>query len=471
MFVENPRQFDLHTRGETSLSEVLGAFSYALDLTEGQPAGHSIRACWMAMQLGQAIGLSKAALHDLYYAVLLKDLGCSANAARVSQMFGGNDRALKHDFKLVGPRPEDFGGFIMTKAGAEATPQEGGREAVVENLLANAAPIMVDLIDTRCTRGADIARQLRFSDAVANAIAALDEHWDGSGLPLGISGESIPLVARIALLVQVADVFYMADGGLTARREIKRRRGGWFDPALADAFLAISLDPEFWRTLGARDLPQRLAALQPDVHGMAVDEAYLDDIADSFGRVIDAKSPYTGGHSERVGLFADHVAQQLGLDPLARQALRRSAILHDVGKLGVSSRILEKPGKLDDRQWAEMRSHASLSADILARVSVMRDMAMIAASHHERLDGSGYPLRLSEAMISLETRIITVADIFDALTADRPYRNAMPISKALDIMAGEVGSAIDARCFAALKKAVAHGLPEKPLPQMDVRFH
>lgn len=309
MFAESQRQFDVGPGREASLAEVLGAFSYALDLTEGQPAGHSIRACWIAMQLGAEIGLDQNALGDLYYAVLLKDLGCSANAARVAQVFAGNDRLLKHDFKLVGPRPEDFGGFIKAKAGSEANVQEGGRDGVIESLLANAGPIMVDLIDTRCTRGADIARQLRFSEHVAEAIAALDEHWDGSGLPLGIAGEAIPLSARIALIAQVADVFCIAQGGLAARKEIKQRSGSWFDPALVSAFLAISESAQFWRALSARDLPQRLAALQPDAQELPVDEAWLDDIADAFGRVIDAKSPYTGGHSERVGLFADHVAQ------------------------------------------------------------------------------------------------------------------------------------------------------------------
>ncbi len=458
------------TAANTTLAEMLGAFSYALDLTEGQPAGHSIRACWMAMQLGQAIGLDADNLGALYYAVLLKDLGCSANAARVSQMFAGNDRLLKHDFKLTGPKAEDFGAFIIEKAGTQATPEEGGRDAIVAHLLANAGPIMVDLIDTRCTRGADIARQLRFSENVTTAIAALDEHWDGSGLPLGIAGEAIPLAARIALLVQVADVFYMVGGGLLARKEIAQRSGDWFDPALANAFLEISVSPEFWRTLGASDTAQRLEKLEPAHQRITLDETYLDDIATAFGKVIDAKSPFTGGHSARVCLIADGIAARLGVDDASRGALRRAAILHDVGKLGVSSRILEKPGKLDDAEWDEMKRHAALTTDILARVSALNDMAMIAGSHHERLDGTGYPLRLDASMIAMETRIISVADFFDALTADRPYRAAMPVEKALDIMAAEVGTAIDPRCFEALKLVVDHGVPTAPLPSFDAGF-
>jgi putative nucleotidyltransferase with HDIG domain len=207
-----------------------------------------------------------------------------------------------------------------------------------------------------------------------------------------------------------------------------------------------------------------LFALEPAAHRVVVDDDYLDDIATAFGQVIDAKSPWTGGHSERVSLFADLIAQQLGFREDTRRILRRAAMLHDVGKLGVSNRILDKPGRLDPEEWTAMQSHASLTTNILSRIGVMRDMAMIAGSHHERLDGKGYPIGLTAPMICMETRIITAADFFDALTADRPYRSAMSIEKALEIMEAEVGRAVDPGCFAALKSVVARGIPQKPLP-------
>jgi len=439
----------------SSLSEILGAFSYALDLTEGQPDGHSIRSCWIGVQLALAIGLEGDALRDTYYAVMLKDLGCSSNAARVSEMFVGDDRSLKHNFKLIGPRPEDFGEFVAAEVGATASKEI--REAAAGYLVENAGEIMTDIIGTRCSQGADIARQLRFSEDVAQAIAHLDEHWDGSGLPTGIAGSAIHIGGRIALLSQVVDVFFKARGSDAAIKEVQRRAGTWLDPDLCDIFSEIATGAGFWTTLESDDLSERLFALDPATLQVEVDEDYLDDIALAFGRVIDAKSPFTGGHSERVGLLTDRVAEHMGMDKVARRVLRRAAILHDVGKLGVSSAILEKPGKLDQEEWEIMKSHAVHTFNILSRIGPMRDMAVIAGGHHERLDGKGYPLGLNASVIAIETRIITVCDFFDALTADRPYRSAMSVEEAFAIMDKQVGVAIDTTCLEALKETVAKG--------------
>ncbi|NVD26981.1 HD domain-containing protein [Parasphingorhabdus flavimaris] len=444
--------------GQSRLSEILGAFSYALDLTEGQPAGHSIRACWIGTQVAMALGMNGEELRDIYYAVLLKDLGCSANAARVSEMFAGDDRELKHDFKLIGPQPEDFGDFIASGVGVGATPAV--REQALCNLVQNGGEIMTDIMATRCSRGADIARQLRFSEDVAQAIAHLDEHWDGSGLPLGIAGRDIHLGGRIALLAQVADVFYSARGKDAALAEVRNRAGSWLDPELCAIFEKLSGASGFWEELALDDLPEQLWALEPAAQYVTVDEDYLDDISFAFGRVIDAKSPYTAGHSERVGMIADKIAEHLAMDEQGRRVLRRAAILHDVGKLGVSSAILEKPGKLDAEEWQIMQSHAAHTTNILGQIGVMSDMAMIAGSHHERLDGKGYPLGLDERSIAMESRIITVADIYDALTTDRPYRKAMSTEKAMAILQSEVGVAVDPRCFEALQFVVAGGLLE-----------
>ncbi len=187
---------------------------------------------------------------------------------------------------------------------------------------------------------------------------------------------------------------------------------------------------------------------------VAIDEDYLDDIARAFAQVIDSKSPFTSGHSERVAVYADMVAAEMGYTPDRRRWLRRAALLHDIGKLGVSNTILDKNGPLDDTEWQMMRNHAGLSETILKRVAVFNDMARIGGSHHERLDGRGYPRGLRGEEIEPETRIVSVADVFDALTADRPYRKAMPVAAAFAILHKDSGTALDPACVAALERAV-----------------
>jgi putative nucleotidyltransferase with HDIG domain len=437
------------------LAELLGALSYALDLTEGQPAGHCIRSCWIGSHIGRRIGLSEAELSELYYVLLLKDLGCSSNAARITQIYLNDDFRIKRDYKLVGTGIRDSLSFVLSHTGMGMPSLR--RMAGIFNILRNAQGLVRELIETRCTRGADIARKLRFSEAVAAGIYSLDEHWDGSGQPEKLSGHGIPIYARIALLAQIIDVFHSNAGPDAAIAEAKRRRGIWFDPDLVAAFLDVAKDSGFWRDLASPTIDARVLALEPARSVMAVDEDYLDDIAAAFGEVVDAKSPYTGGHSGRVATYARELGEKLGLAPDRRRWLHRGALLHDIGKLGVSNAILDKPGKLDDAEWVVMRDHAAHTREILGRISVFADMAPIAAAHHERLDGKGYPLRLDSAAIGPETRIITIADFFDALTADRPYRAAMPVEKALDIIGGEVGVAIDRDCFEALQDVAVRG--------------
>ncbi|MBC8038421.1 MAG: HD domain-containing protein [Rhizobiales bacterium] len=437
---------------QVRLAELLGALSHALDMTEGQPAGHCVRCCWIGMQIGREIGLDDTQAWELYYTILLKDAGCSSNAARVCRLYLADDLTLKHDFKRIdGSLPQALR-FVLTHTGLKSGLAERFRAII--NIVQKGGKLATELIETRCQRGAEIARKMRFSEAVAQGIKNLDEHWDGSGMPEGLTGSDIPLYSRIALIAQIADVFHKAAGEEAARLEVMHRAGTWFDPALAAIFDRVAARPSFWEALNGDDLQDVIYALEPARHTALVDDDYLDDIASAFAQVVDSKSPYTSGHSERVTLYTDMIAEELGLAAERRRWLKRAALLHDIGKLGVSNMILDKPGKLDAAEWVAMKQHAAHTETILSRISAFRELAPVAAAHHERLDGTGYPKGLRGSEIVLESRILTVADIFDALTADRPYRAAMPISKALSIMAGEVGTAIDASCFEALKRAL-----------------
>lgn len=434
------------------LAELVGALSRALDITEGQPAGHGVRCCWIGMQLGAALGFDEATLGDLYYALLLKDVGCSSNAARICQLYLADDLNFKRDHKQIDHALPEILRFVLTHTGMKSGLAARFRSIV--NIAMHGGEIARELIETRCTRGAEIVRQMRFSEAVASAILDLDEHWNGTGQPIGRSGAEISPLARIALLAQVADVFFINSGAEAAIEEVQRRAGTWFDPAHAAAFAELAAGPGFWDALAAPDIEQGVVGLEPQKRSIMVDDDYLDDIAAALARVIDAKSPYTSGHSDRVALFADMIAEQLGLSSERRRWLKRAALLHDIGKLGVSNQVLDKPGKLDAEEWQAMRMHSALGEEILSRIGAFAELAQVAGAHHERLDGAGYPRGLRSNQITLETRIVTTADIFDALTADRPYRAAMPVSRAFDIMDEGIGTSIDGGCLVALKRAM-----------------
>ena len=434
------------------LAEVLSALTYALDITEGQPEGHSVRCCWIGLLIAEELKLDDQRTWELYYTLLLKDLGCSSNAARICELYLSDDLSFKKDFKLVnGSLPQALR-FVMSHTGLQAGMAERFRAII--NIFQNGGEISRELIETRCTRGADIARKMRFSEAVAQGIHNLDEHWDGSGKPEGKMGNNISLYARIALLAQVVDIFRLSGGEDAARKEIENRSGTWFDPTLVKAFKTVAARPSFRDAMNGKDLREMILELEPQNAAINFDEDYLDDIAAGFAQVVDAKSPFTKGHSERVALYADMIAEEMKLEVPHRRWLKRAALLHDIGKLGVSNSILDKPAKLDESEWVAMRRHAVETETILSRISVFKHMAPVAAAHHERLDGKGYPKGMKGEEITFESRILAVADIFDALTADRPYRAAMPMAKALSIMSEDAGPAIDAYCFAALKRAL-----------------
>lgn len=434
-------------------SELLGALSRALDLAEGQPEGHAVRCCWIGIRIGEEMGLAPYELRDLYYTLLLKDLGGSANAARITALYCTDDIAFKYDHKVAGDNLSQALRFVLRHTGSQSGLVD--RFQRVLNVAVNGSEISRDLIAVRSERGAEIARRLGFAERVSDGIRNLDEHWDGRGKPSGVAGEEIPLAARIALLAQVVDVFYGSAGRTATLAEIRQRAGTWFDPGLVSAFEAVAAEPGFWEILRAGRIEEVVFDLEPAHLGRAVDEDDLDEVAAAFAGIVDAKSPYTVGHSSRVADYADMIAEELGLPSGRRRWLRRAALLHDIGKLGVPNTVLDKPGRLTAEEWAVMRAHAALSEAILSRVAAFRTLARVAGAHHERLDGKGYPHGLTGDRIPLDTRALTVADVFDALTAKRPHRDALTNDKAFAVMAKDAGTAFDRRCLAALRSAVA----------------
>lgn len=435
------------------LSEIIGSLSYALDLTEGLPAGHCLRSCWVGMHIGQQYGMEPSALSHLYYTILLKDAGCSSNAARLFEIYETDDRTVKNDFKYVDTDSLfQLGKFVLSHVAVGKSLHERVRKVMA--LAEYGKEFAQELVSTRCERGADIARQLGFDEEVALGVRYLDEHWNGKGKPFGLMGAEIPVNARIALLSQVIEVFYAAGGIDFVVAEVNKRSGTWFDPGLVDAFNIAQQVEGFWYGFDYDDLQDRVCKLEPHSTVIEMNEDRLDTIAEAFAKVVDAKSPYTYGHSSRVAAYTLAVAKRMGITPERQKWLYRAALLHDIGKLGVSNGVLDKPGKLDEDEWVQVKAHAFYSEQILSRLNVFAELAQVAAAHHERLDGKGYPHGLVADEISMETRIITVADIFDAITANRPYRGPIPVPEAIAIMEKERGTAIDGDCLDALKQAL-----------------
>jgi HD-GYP domain-containing protein (c-di-GMP phosphodiesterase class II) len=409
-------------RRRVSLSEVLSALSCALDLTEGAPAGHSMRTCLIGMRIAEALGIDAERRSALYYALLLKDAGCSSNAGRMAALFGTDDQDVKPRMKIVDWHRRAHLALHTARTVARGRPLiERVRRFVA---IARSTNTTRDLIQIRCDRGASIALQLGFPAETAAAIRSLDEHWCGLGYAQGLAEEDIPLLARIANIAQTIEAFHDRGGVDAAHRVARERSGSWFDPALARIVLAWERNDPWWGLL-CGDVSGAVVAAEPSDRVIDVDEEGLDRVSRAFADIIDAKSPFTYRHSTRVADMARLVAARCNLDTSEQRRIYRAGLLHDVGKLGVSNLILDKNGPLTPAERERMEQHPRFSLEILQRVSVFSGFALTASLHHEKLDGSGYPWGVNADGLDLPARILTVCDIYDALSSDRPYRNGM----------------------------------------------
>lgn len=184
---------------ELRLSEVIAALSHALDLTEGQPVGHAERTCLIGLRIADGLGLSEDDRAALFYALLLKDAGCSSSAARMSALFGADDLALKREGKLVEwARVQETVAFTARSVQPDGSRLRRARRfaGALRGLAAEATAI----VEARCERGADIVSMLGLPAESADAVRTLDERWDGRGQPRRVGGEQLPLLGRIAAL-------------------------------------------------------------------------------------------------------------------------------------------------------------------------------------------------------------------------------------------------------------------------------
>ena len=362
--------------GALDLSELLLALTLALDLSHRGIEHHHYRVALIAARLAEAAGLGPGWRDEVFLAGLVHDLGVRT----------WGERATLIELEVREPFRHAEEGYA---------------------LLAAFPPV---------------AR-------LAEAVRHHHDRWDGAN-PSGLAGAAIPLAGRLLHLADRVEVLLKEEGCVLQQvpRLLDRLRGlagTHFDPHLVALLAEAGARESFWLDLEPRFLGRALEEYRPRA-GAGLDPASVRSVAELFARVVDRRSPFTHRHSRGVAAVARRLGLIFGLSPERQEQLYLAGLLHDLGKLGVDEEILDKPGPLDEEESCFIRRHTYLTYRILEMVDGFEEIKEWAAFHHERLDGRGYPFRLDGARLSLESRIMAVADVFTALVENRPYRPGLP---------------------------------------------
>ncbi len=433
------------------LAELLAVLSLGADLGMGQPMEHAMRQCLIALRLGHRLGLERHERASLYYVSLIAWVGCHIDAYEQAKWFG-DDLALKGDFRLrdmTGMAPV---AFMASHLGAGKPLLERARMGA--KFLVNGHREVDDMLANHWYAADALAEQLGLGPDVRATLFQTFERWDGKGVPSGTKGEEILPAARIVNLADVLEVFHRTAGEDGAVAVARGRRGTQFAPNVVD--LVVTDAGTLFTGLDGVTSWEAVIAAEPGL-ARRLTEHELDAALEAIADFIDVKSPFTLGHSRGVADLAACGASELQLGGDAVIHVRRAALVHDIGRLGVSNAVWDKAGELNAGEVERVRLHPYLTERMLAASPGLAALGATAVQHHERLDGSGYPRGLSSQALTPCGRVLAAADAYRAKLEPRPYRPAFGPDEAASWMREEVRAGrLDADAVDGVLRGAGH---------------
>jgi HD-GYP domain-containing protein (c-di-GMP phosphodiesterase class II) len=413
------------------LAEVVAALCTATDMGTGKQPGRGLRIGLLALRIAELMGLSQPERTCIYYAVPLVMLGCTAESSTGASIFG-DELAFGAAFAplVSAPRSEMMGWLVRNYAADERFARRLRR---LVRLMTAGRAFFEQSNASHCEVAQRLTTRLGIDEAVLEPLGAVFERWDGSGGPRRLRGEQIPVAVRIGHVAWDVDTFGADAGSAAWTAMLRRRAGRTLDPVVVDA--ALRGEAELDEVLHVASPWDALLAVEPGTPRTVGD---VDAVASVIADFVDLKSDYFAGHSRAVAAIASAAAAGLGMDSRRVDVVRRAGLVHDLGRVAVSSSVWDKPGPLTDAEWETVRLHAYHGERILCRTAVLGDAAAMAGMHHERCDGSGYHRGATAGQLAIEARVLAAADTFAAITEARAHRPARTAQDAARELSEEV---------------------------------
>jgi HD-GYP domain-containing protein (c-di-GMP phosphodiesterase class II) len=432
------------------LTEVLVALSLATDLGFGQPSEHMLRSARISMRLGGRLGLDVEELATLYDVSILTYVGCPVYGNEAAMLFGDDIDFRAHAVEV------DLAGFpamvfMLRRAGYGTSAFNRARQVAV--LLASGGRVVVEQMANHCSAAGVLADRLGLSPEVRAGIEQAYARWDGRGVPHGLAGHALALSARISHIAEACEVFQRTAGVGEAVDMVRSRSGTHFDPEIA---ATVQLDPEALFEGIEDDTVDEILDAEP-IERRPLTDDQLDLALESIGDFCDLRCPYFAGHARGTADLVTAAAELMHMPATEARLTHRAALVHDVGRFGVSGSVWDKPGPLTAGDRERMRMHVYYVERIFNRPEPLRRIGLLAATHHERMDGSGYHRGVGGTMLSSQARVLAAADAYHAMLQPRPHRHARSEGDALRQLRTEVSEGrLDPTATDAVLAAAGH---------------